>query len=226
MRHNPIRDRSPSRPANDPGADPRTAAGTLFSTLRPPAAPHRRVRSPTRSTPGCESVLSLFTGAGGLDLGLEAAGFKTTLCVENDFTARETLKLHRPDWRLAENGDVLEVAPARLLEQAGLKRGQLAMLAGGPPCQPFSKSGYWSTGDAKRMKDPRAKTLNAYLNVVRAALPEVLLLENVKGLAYAGKDEGVRLLRKELAYTSSPLASTHPARASKLRWMFTGSAHT
>lgn len=152
-----------------------------------------------RTSDSNASVLSLFTGAGGLDLGLEAAGFKTMLCVENDKTARETLRLNRPAWTLAETGDVNEAVPSRLLEEAGLRRGQVAMLAGGPPCQPFSKSGYWNTGDARRLADPRAKTLYAYLAVVRAALPQVLLLENVKGLAYTGKDEGLRLLKDELA---------------------------
>lgn len=165
---------------------------------------------------GSESVLSLFTGAGGLDLGLEAAGFKTMLCVENDPTARSTLQLNRPNWALAENGDVNVVAPVRLLEQAGLKRGQVAMVAGGPPCQPFSKSGYWSTGDAKRLEDPRAKTLYAYLKIVKAALPQVLLLENVTGLAFAGKDEGLRLLKEELAAINKSCRTAYAPQVIKL----------
>ncbi len=140
------------------------------------------------------SVLSLFTGAGGLDLGLESAGFQPLLCVEIDSEARATLKKNRPGWRLSDPGDIHQIEPRELLRQAGLKPGRLSLLAGGPPCQPFSKSMYWTTGDAPRLRDPRAKTLNAYLNVVEVALPQVLLLENVKGLAFDGKDEGLRLL--------------------------------
>lgn len=140
------------------------------------------------------SVLSLFTGAGGLDLGLEAAGFEPVLCVEIDGESRETLRRNRPGWRLSNPGNVHELEPAQLLRQAGLKPRQVTLLAGGPPCQPFSKSMYWSTGDAPRLRDPRAKTLNAYLDVVEATLPQALLLENVKGLAFDGKDEGLRLL--------------------------------
>jgi DNA (cytosine-5)-methyltransferase 1 len=67
---------------------------------------------------------------------------------------------------------------------------------GGPPCQPFSKSGYWATGDARRLKDERADTLSAYLRFIEEVRPRVFLLENVYGLAYRGKDEGLeRILR-------------------------------
>ncbi len=149
-------------------------------------------------SPNDLSVLSLFTGAGGLDLGLEAAGFEPVLCIEVDSESRETLKRNRPGWRLSDPGDIHQLEPAQLLRQAGLKPRQLTLLAGGPPCQPFSKSMYWSTGDAPRLRDPRAKTLHAYLDVVEATLPHVLLLENVKGLAFDGKDEGLRLLERGL----------------------------
>lgn len=141
-------------------------------------------------------VLSLFSGAGGLDVGLEAAGFETRLCVEIDDDARATLRANRPDWTLATPGDVHLHDANDLVALAGLQTGELELLAGGPPCQPFSKSGYWSAGDTKRLKDPRAATLDAYLRVVEAALPRVILLENVRGLTFNGKDEGLRLLQQ------------------------------
>jgi DNA (cytosine-5)-methyltransferase 1 len=95
-------------------------------------------------------------------------------------------------------GDIHQFEPGALLRQTGLKRRQLVLLAGGPPCQPFSKSMYWTTGDAPRLRDPRAKTLQAYVDVVEATLPRVLLLENVQGLAFPGKDEGLRLIERGL----------------------------
>lgn len=140
------------------------------------------------------TVLSLFTGAGGLDIGLETAGFDTRLCVEIDPVARSTLKRNRPSWTLAEPGDIHQQTSEALLAAAGLRRRQLDLLAGGPPCQPFSKSAYWAHGDAKRLKDPRAATLQAYLGIVEGTLPRVVLLENVRGLTYSGKDEGLSLL--------------------------------
>ena len=143
-------------------------------------------------------LLSLFTGAGGMDLGLEAAGFEPVLCVEVDEDARATLRKNRPKWRLADPGDIHALEPDEILRQAGIKPREIQLLVGGPPCQPFSKSAYWSNGNGSRLHDPRARTLHAYLRVVEAALPDVLLLENVKGLAYRNKDEGLKLLRREL----------------------------
>lgn len=136
------------------------------------------------------SVLSLFTGAGGLDLGLEAVGFSVSICVEIDEDARRTLIANRPNWKLAEPGDIHRIEPDGLLAQADLRQGDVSLLAGGPPCQPFSKSAYWSNGGVRGLSDPRANTLCAYLKVVEAALPRVLLLENVKGLAPHGEDVG------------------------------------
>lgn len=141
-------------------------------------------------------VVSLFTGAGGLDLGLEAAGFKICVCVEADDDARETLKMNRPRWRLAQPGDIHQLDPLEILRQGGLRRGRVTLLAAGPPCQPFSKSSFWHNGDSSRLKDPRAKTLKACLRILEACLPTVFLLENVGGLTFNGKDEGFRLIQR------------------------------
>ncbi|MGH7718794.1 MAG: DNA cytosine methyltransferase, partial [Gemmatimonadaceae bacterium] len=82
--------------------------------------------------------------------------------------------------------------------------GEVTLLAGGPPCQPFSKASLWATGDTARMLDPRAATLRAYFRVLDAALPAVMLLENVQGITYVApekrrSEEPVDVLRAELA---------------------------
>lgn len=151
------------------------------------------------SGPKSPTAISLFTGAGGLDLGLEAAGFRIRLCVELDEDARCTLRMNRPRWKLAEPGDIHELDPHELLRQAGIRPRELTLLSGGPPCQPFSKSAFWLNGSTLRLEDPRADTLGAYLKVVEAALPTVLLLENVRGMAFEGKDEALQLLRRKIA---------------------------
>jgi DNA (cytosine-5)-methyltransferase 1 len=137
-------------------------------------------------------VLSLYSGAGGLDYGFEAAGFDTAVAVEMNHDACETLRQSRK-WRVIER-DIFEVPTSEMLKVAGAKRGEIDVLIGGPPCQPFSKSGYWARGDSARLDDPRSGTLGAYLRVLQEALPRTFLLENVEGLAYRGKDEGLRLL--------------------------------
>ena len=144
-------------------------------------------------------MISLFSGAGGLDLGLEAAGFSVSICVEVDEDAQRTLSANRPDWKLAQPADIERISPSEILSQAGLRPGDVTLLAGGPPCQPFSKSANWSNGGRPGLGDPRANSLHAYLKVVEAALPRVLLLENVRGLAENSRDEGgLKLLRDEL----------------------------
>jgi DNA (cytosine-5)-methyltransferase 1 len=156
-------------------------------------------------------VLSLFTGAGGLDLGLERAGLEIVGCVEIDAHARETLRTNRPQWALVEEpqgspGDLLRLKPEALLRSLGLERREVELLSGGPPCQPFSRSAAWVTGKAPGMRDPRAKTLTAYLRVLEAALPRAMLLENVQGIASRPATEsgrkqavhGLAVLRGEL----------------------------
>lgn len=134
-------------------------------------------------------TVSLFAGAGGLDYGLEAAGFDVVAAVEMDRDSVATLRTNR-SWAVL-NEPIEDVESARLLDVAGVQRGELDLLVGGPPCQPFSKSGYWSNGDTKRLDDPRARTLVEYMRCVEDLLPKVFLLENVYGIGYEGKSEGL-----------------------------------
>ncbi|MEP1933474.1 MAG: DNA cytosine methyltransferase, partial [Roseibium sp.] len=137
-------------------------------------------------------AISLYTGVGGLDFGLEAAGFRTAVAVEMDAVACRTLRFNR-DWPVLE-GDIHGITSAEILEVANLRPKEADILVGGPPCQPFSKSSYWISGDARRLDDPRSGTLEAYLRVLKDTLPRAFLLENVHGLAFKSKDEGLRYL--------------------------------
>ena len=138
------------------------------------------------------SVLSLFTGVGGLDFGFEAAGFETRAALEIDATCCKSLRKSRR-WPVIE-ADLLATPTKQFLKAGALKPGAVDVLIGGPPCQPFSKSGWWKSGDSLRLEDPRASTLSGYLRVLQEARPRAFLLENVEGLAFGGKDEGLRLL--------------------------------
>jgi DNA (cytosine-5)-methyltransferase 1 len=138
-------------------------------------------------------LISLYSGAGGLDYGFEAAGFETAVALDVDHDSCESVRRSRPRWPVIE-ASVFEVPTRDILSRAGLTRRAVDVLIGGPPCQPFSKSGYWARGDSRRLDDPRASTLGAFLRVVEEALPRAILFENVEGLAFAEKDEGLRLL--------------------------------
>lgn len=130
------------------------------------------------------TVLSAFTGGGGLDVGLEAAGFSTIACIERDPIARETLIANRSHWRLLEPMDINEIDPDTLPKLLGIKPGELDVLASGPPCQPFSKAAQWAVRQHTGMQDPRSKCIYALLHLVRVLLPKVLLIENVRGFVY------------------------------------------
>jgi DNA (cytosine-5)-methyltransferase 1 len=138
------------------------------------------------------TAISLYTGVGGLDFGLEAAGFETRVAVEMDRVSCETIRLNR-GWPVLQ-GDIHEISSKSILTRAELKPSEADVLIGGPPCQPFSKSGYWVNGDAGRLGDARASTLGAYLRVLRDARPRAFLLENVPGLVFRDKDEGLKFL--------------------------------
>ena len=141
-------------------------------------------------------VLSLFTGAGGLDLGLAAAGFWTAAAVEKDPVACRTLA-ENVAWPVIPR-DIHGVSSAEILTASGLDVGEATILAGGPPCQPFSKSGFWARGDVRRLGDPRASTIEEFLRVLADTKPMVYLLENVPGFGYRHKDEGLRLFKERL----------------------------
>lgn len=160
------------------------------------------------------TIVSLFTGAGGLDFGFEAAGYETRVAVEMDEDCVRTLRKNRR-WQVVDR-DISTVSTSEILETAQLKPEEPDVLIGGPPCQPFSKSGYWANGDSLRLDDPRAATLRAYLRVLRETLPRSFVLENVEGLAYEGKDEGLRMVLDELAAINKAAGTRYRATVLRL----------
>jgi DNA (cytosine-5)-methyltransferase 1 len=137
-------------------------------------------------------VVSLFTGAGGLDIGLEQAGFHTAVCVEYDADCRETLKYNRPDWKVFEEatkvekgkiktripGDVRDIEVDELLGLAGLENGKVSLVVGGAPCQPFSNIG-------KKLGKNDEKNGDLFLEFVRMVKgvnPDAFIFENVVGI--------------------------------------------
>jgi DNA (cytosine-5)-methyltransferase 1 len=138
------------------------------------------------------TVVSLFSGIGGLDAGLEASGFEVAACVEKDPVARRVLGELHPSWNLLREPDVCLLNPRDVFDGTGLRKGELTLLAGGPPCQPFSRARAWA-GPPPGREDPQARTIPAFFRLARELAPKVLLLENVPGLATAAEKY---LLRK------------------------------
>src|SRR5947209_8888530 len=102
-----------------------------------------------KKTKATRPVISLFSGAMGLDLGLERAGLEIAVAVECNPYAVATIKANRPDVPLIERR-IETVTTAEILKAAGLKRGEAFAVAAGPSCQVFSTAGKrGSLGDAR-----------------------------------------------------------------------------
>lgn len=143
------------------------------------------------------TVLSAFTGLGGLDVGLEYAGFVNVGCIERSATARASLAANRPQWRLLEPHEICAVARDLTPRMLGLRRGELSLLAGAPVCQPFSKAAQWTQSGRRGLKDPRSQCLTGFFVLVERLLPKIVLIENVPGFV-AGKQSALGRVRRSL----------------------------
>ena len=182
-----------------------TDGRTFPSTSAPPDATRRR-----RPSAGIPAV-SFFSGCGGLDLGLEAAGFTHLALVENNRLFCDTLRLNRPGWNVIgpplHRGDVSDIeAMIEALTKLGLSAPFEGLFCGGPPCQPFSiaanqrfaKSGpdFKRIGYAHRL---HGNLLFDFLQLVTHFRPRVFLVENVPGLATIDEGEPLREALQEMA---------------------------
>lgn len=123
--------------------------------------------------------ISLFSGAMGLDLGLEKAGISPAICVELNPCACRTIRRNRPEITLIE-GDLTKISTEQILEAAGFQVGEAFIVVGGPPCQSFSTAG-------KRLafEDPRGQLIPEFMRVVRESRPRYFIMENVRGILSA-----------------------------------------
>ena len=128
-------------------------------------------------------AISLFSGAGGLDLGVEAAGFKTKLCTDFDTFSCNTLKNNQETnkYFLKEatvvQKDIKEYSAKEILQDAGIEREKVDLIYGGPPCQAFSVFG-------KRLglEYTSGALVYDFIRVIREIQPKSFIFENVKGL--------------------------------------------
>jgi len=122
------------------------------------------------------NYISLFSGAMGLDIGLERAGFNCVVCNEIDKLAVETIRLNRPNLPVIADS-VVNVTLNSLNEAAGFDVHGIDLLAGGPPCQAFSVF-----GQRKGIQDGRGRMIFEFQRLVGEVQPKTFLMENVRGL--------------------------------------------
>lgn len=119
-------------------------------------------------------VISLFSGAMGLDIGLQKAGLNVVIGQDFEPSCVETM---RANGHNVLEGDIREIKPEMFLELTGLHVGEPFMICGGPPCQPFSTAG-------KRLgiNDPRGSLFMDFIRMIDYIRPRFFVMENVKGI--------------------------------------------
>jgi DNA (cytosine-5)-methyltransferase 1 len=119
-------------------------------------------------------VISFFSGAMGLDIGLTKAGLNVVIGQDFDEACVKTM---RANGHKVLGGDIREIEPQQLLDMTGLKQGEPFMICGGPPCQPFSTAG-------KRLgiNDPRGSLFMDFIRMIDYIRPRFFVMENVKGI--------------------------------------------
>jgi DNA (cytosine-5)-methyltransferase 1 len=135
--------------------------------------------------------IEIFSGAGGLALGLEGAGFESVALVERNRDACATLRLNRPRWNVLE-ADIREIDFRSF--------GAVDLVAGGPPCQPFSMGGKANGYDDHRDMFPQA------VRAVRELRPGAFLFENVRGLLRPAFSNYVEYIKLQFTYPDFPIS--------------------
>src|SRR5208282_2716990 len=126
------------------------------------------------------TAIDLFAGCGGLTQGLRKAGFEVLGAIENEKKAAATYKLNHPNTHLWID-DIRAVNTRSVSRKLGLRKGELHLLAGCPPCQGFSTM---RTLNGKRsVRDKRNDLVFEFLRFVEALRPRAVMMENVPGLA-------------------------------------------
>ena len=125
------------------------------------------------------TAIDLFSGCGGLSLGLKQAGFRVIGAIEIDQLAAETYKANHKSVVLWQE-DIRKVSTAAVMRKLKLRSGQLDLLAGCPPCQGFSAM--TTLNGRYTREDPRNDLVLEFLRFVRRLRPKAVMMENVPGL--------------------------------------------
>jgi len=137
-------------------------------------------------------AIDLFSGCGGLTLGLKQAGFSVIGAIEIDPLATETYAKNHPEVKIWQH-DIRKISGLEILHTLGLKKGNLDLLAGCPPCQGFSSMR--TKNGRKHPRDSRNDLIFDYLRLVKELLPKTVMMENVPALA---ENNRMKIFKKEL----------------------------
>lgn len=147
--------------------------------------------------------LSLFAGAGGLDLGLERAGWHCLYAADSDADAVNTLRANQSfefaSGAILDHADVRELTGREILRRVGRRKGEIPLMSGGPPCQSWS-----SAGKQKGFDDPRGVLFHDFVRLADECGCRMIIFENVRGMLTARGPSGepgeaLAIIRQTLA---------------------------
>lgn len=127
--------------------------------------------------------ISFFSGALGLDLGLDQAGITSLSYNENDKVICDTIQVNKPNVKLY-SCDINALSATSILNDVKLKRGDVFLVCGGPPCQSFS-----TAGKRKSLSDDRGNAFLKFIDMIDGILPKYFVIENVRGIFSSKKDD-------------------------------------
>lgn len=164
-------------------------------------------------------VFSLFTGAGGLDLGFEAAGFDVVAVSDIMKESCDTLRLNRPGLKVigpsSHSGDIADINAEFIKKETGLKPGDIDVMIGGPPCQTFSMAAaqrFMKTDDNWKRRgfdSQRGSLVFQYLRLIQEMKPKTFVIENVPGFATIDGGETIENIKKVLAEIGYTVTGPH-----------------
>jgi DNA (cytosine-5)-methyltransferase 1 len=146
-------------------------------------------------------AIDLFSGCGGVTLGLKQAGFHVVYAVENDPAAISVFRTNHQETTVSES-DIRDLSPKAILDTLSLNRSELDLLAGCPPCQGFSS--LRTLNGSRYIDDNRNDLLMEYVRFVEGFLPKAIMMENVPGLLQNARFPTFLARMKELGYIGEP----------------------
>ena len=142
-------------------------------------------------------AIDLFSGCGGLSLGLMRAGFEVVAAVDNDHLAVSTYKRNHPDTKVMKR-DIRGIRVKEFMRRLNLEPGELDLIAGCPPCQGFSR--LRTLNGAREVLDTRNDLVLQFVRFVRTFRPKAIMIENVPGLMVDQRLETLRVRLGRLQY--------------------------
>ena len=144
-------------------------------------------------------AISMFSGAGGLDIGTQLAGIKVISSLDIFEDSVETLKnnkfFNHTDHKV---GDITQISGESYKKLLETEKPKKLIIVGGPPCQPLSKAGYWVTNEKRSSNDDPRNMITPYFKIIKELQPDGFVLENVESILHPSNKEAVETIYENM----------------------------